>query len=112
MMAFPLRILALAILAVTFSGCAFTYIDDDGYVNSIGFSRVRYRPAAADTVANVDVDTAATIEIETLGLALSRFPHGGALTVGYAAERVAAIPSTASVSMGLPYASIAQQPAE
>ena len=66
------------ICALLLSGCAVSYVDDDGSRHIIGFANIVIPPAdrAMPTAGNV-------IDLTTVGLSFNDMPDGQSLTLGY-----------------------------
>lgn len=87
----------LLVLGLT-SGCSIAYVDDDGFINTIGTARVRYLPATA-TSADAAGGQAGVVRVESFGLGFNTLPYGSSITLGYLSESFIAVDSAASVRL-------------
>lgn len=90
-----LLVLGCALLS---SGCAVSYVADDGSRHIIGFAQIVIPPAdsAMPTAGNV-------IDLTTIGLSLNDMPEGQSLTLGYS-HAVTATLKDNSLVLGNPLA--------
>ena len=86
------------VCALLLSGCAVSYVDDDGSRHIIGFAKIVIPPAdsAMPTAGNV-------IDLTTVGLSFNDMPEGQSLTLGYS-RAVTATLKDHSLVLGNPLA--------
>jgi len=76
----------LGISLVTCSGCAYSYVDEQGATHAIGLMSVVVQPAARDGPIAGDI-----VGITAIGLAAGTNAQGGYLAVGYSQQTTAAL---------------------
>ena len=74
------------------AGCAYKYVDSEGDERVVGFVNMKTRPAAAS-----GPHAGTVVDLQVLGLGISRTAQGGSLILGYSREVTAQIKDNALV---------------
>ena len=97
----PIRT-AFIVTAITscLSGCAYSYVDEDGNRHIIGLVSLKLTPTGGSQTLAGDV-----ADITTVGISIADTAQGAHFTIGYSRDVVAALKNDAAV-MGNPLAAL------